>query len=217
MADYVKQRVTMVDTQVRPSDVTKFPIIDAMLDVPREAFVPEGRRVMAYVGGPVEIAPGRDLLDARTIAKMLDAADLEPADVVLEIGSGLGYCTALLARIVEAVVAVEVDADLAAEAEATLADHGIDNAAVVTGPLTEGHAKDGPYDAILIFGGVETLPEALADQLRDGGRLVAIFMDGAYGEVRVGLKSEGRVSWRMAFNASAEILPGFERVETFSF
>jgi hypothetical protein len=88
MVDYAKQRVTMVDTQVRPSDVTKFPIIDAMLDVPREAFVPDARRDMAYVGGPIEIAPGRVLLDGRTIAKMLDAADLEPGDVVLEIGCG---------------------------------------------------------------------------------------------------------------------------------
>jgi hypothetical protein len=88
MVDYAKQRVTMVDTQVRPSDVTKFPIIDAMLDVPREEFVPDARREMAYVGGPIEIAPGRALLDARTIAKMLDAADLEPGDVVLEIGCG---------------------------------------------------------------------------------------------------------------------------------
>jgi protein-L-isoaspartate(D-aspartate) O-methyltransferase len=217
MVDYAKQRVTMVDTQVRPSDVTKFPIIDAMLDVPREAFVPDARRDMAYVGGPIEIAPRRVLLDGRTIAKMLDAADLEPADVVLEIGCGLGYCTALLAHIADAVVAVEQDETLAAEAEATLSDQGIDNAAVVTGPLVDGHAKAGPYDAILIFGGVEDLPAALLDQLRDGGRIVAIFMNGALGEVRVGLKSDGRLSWRMSFNASAEVLPGFERAETFSF
>ena len=201
MVDYAKQRVTMVDTQVRPSDVTKVPLIDAMLDVPREAFVPDARREMAYVGGPVEVAPGRVLLDGRTIAKMLDAADLEPSDVVLEIGCGLGYCTALLAHIADAVVAVEQDESLAAEAETTLSEHGIDNAAVVTGPLAEGHAKAGP----------------LLDQLRDGGRIVAIFMSGALGEVRVGLKSEGRLSWRMSFNASAEVLPGFERAETFSF
>jgi protein-L-isoaspartate(D-aspartate) O-methyltransferase len=217
MADYAKQRVTMVDTQVRPSDVTKFPIIDAMLNVPREAFLPEPRREMAYVGGPIEIAPGRVLPEARTIAKMLDAADLERGDVVLELGCGLGYCTALLAHMVDAVVAVEVDADLAAEAETTLADHGIDNAAVISGPLVDGYAKDGPYDAILVFGGVEAFPEALADQLKTGGRVVAIFMNGPHGEVRVGLKSDGRLTWRMDFNASAEVLPGFEHAETFSF
>jgi protein-L-isoaspartate(D-aspartate) O-methyltransferase len=144
MVDYAKQRVTMVDTQVRPSDVTKFPIIDAMLNVPREAFLPEPRREMAYVGGPIEIAPGRVLPEARTIAKMLDAADLERGDVVLELGCGLGYCTALLAHMVDAVVAVEVDADLAAEAETTLADHGIDNAAVVTGPLSMATQRTAP-------------------------------------------------------------------------
>ncbi|KPQ17788.1 MAG: protein-L-isoaspartate(D-aspartate) O-methyltransferase [Rhodobacteraceae bacterium HLUCCO18] len=217
MVDYAKQRVTMVDTQVRPSDVTKFPIIDAMLEVPREAFLPESRRAMAYVGGPIGIAPGRALLDARTIAKMLDAADLEPGDVVLEIGSGTGYCTALLARLVEAVVAVEEDADLASDAEATLSDQGVDNVAIVTGPLVEGHAKAGPYDAILIFGGIEVFPDALGDQLAEGGRVVGIFMNGAHGEARIGLKSDGWLNWRMEFNASAEVLPGFERAETFSF
>jgi protein-L-isoaspartate(D-aspartate) O-methyltransferase len=217
MADFAKQRLTMVDTQVRPADVTKFTILDAMLAVPREDFVPDARRELAYVDGPLEIAPGRMLLEARTIAKMLDAADLEPADVVLEIGCGLGYTTALLSHLVEAVVAVEEDPDLAAEAEATLGDHGIDNAAVVSGTLTEGHAKAGPYDAVVIFGGVEELPAALAEQVKEGGRLVAVFMDGEYGEVRSGLKSDGRMNWRMAFNATAGVLPGFERAPSFTF
>lgn len=217
MTDFAKQRVTMVDTQVRPSDVTKFNIIDAMLAVPREDFLPQPKRPVAYSGGPIEIAPGRDLLDARTIAKMLDAAELDPTEAVLEIGCGLGYTTALLAHICEAVIAVEEDADLAAEAEATLGSHGVDNAAIVTGSLSEGHAKAGPYDAIMIFGGVQDLPDGLLDQLKDGGRIVAIFMDGALGEVRRGLKAEGGVSWRMMFNATADILPGFERAESFTF
>jgi protein-L-isoaspartate(D-aspartate) O-methyltransferase len=217
MADFAKQRVTMVDTQVRPSDVTKFNIIDAMLDVPREAFLPVAKRAIAYAGGPIEIAPGRSLLDARTIAKMLDAGDLERSDAVLEIGCGLGYTTALLSHMVEAVVAVEEDSDLAAEAESTLGSHGLDNAAIVTGPLVEGRAKAGPYDAIMIFGGVGVVPEALLDQLKEGGRIVAVFMDGALGEVRRGLKTDGRIVWRMMFNASADILPGFERAESFTF
>ncbi|MDG4648526.1 protein-L-isoaspartate O-methyltransferase [Roseibacterium sp. SDUM158017] len=217
MADFAKQRLTMVDTQVRPSDVTNFPIIDAMLAVPREEFVPNARRELAYVGGPLEIAPGRALLDPRTIAKMLDAGNLRPGDAVLEIGCGLGYTTALLAHIVDAVVAVEEDEALAAEAEATLGAQGIDNAAIVTGPLAEGHAKAGPYDAIMIFGGVEELPPALIDQVKDGGRIVAIFMNGQNGEAMEGLKSDGRMSWRMAFNATADILPGFARAESFTF
>lgn len=207
----------MVDTQVRPADVTKFTILDAMLAVPREDFVPDTRRELAYVDGPVDIAPGRSLLEPRSIAKMLDAADLEPGDAVLEIGCGLGYTTALLAHLVEAVVAVEENPDLAAEAEAALGGHGIDNAAVVAGPMSDGHAKAGPYDAIVVFGGVEEMPSALSDQLKEGGRLVAVFMDGEYGEVRAGLKSDGRMNWRMAFNASATVLPGFERAPSFEF
>jgi protein-L-isoaspartate(D-aspartate) O-methyltransferase len=217
MADFPTQRLTMVDTQVRPSDVTNFPIIDAMLSVPREEYVPAAMRPLAYLGGPIAIAPGRAMLEPRFTAKLLDAADLEPSDVVLEIGCGLGYTTALLAHIVDAVVAVEEDESLAAEAEATLGAQGVDNAAVLTGPLAEGHAKAGPYDAIVVSGGVHEIPEALIRQLKEGGRMVAIFMDGAYGEAREGLKSNGRMSWRLAFNATADVLPGFARAPGFVF
>jgi protein-L-isoaspartate(D-aspartate) O-methyltransferase len=216
MADFASRRVTMVDTQVRPSDVTKFTIIDAMLAVPREEFVPDAKRELAYVGGPIEIAPHRQLLDARSTAKMLDALELEPTDVVLEIGSGLGYITAVLSRMVEAVVALEEDGELAEEAEATLGAQGVLNAAVITGPLADGAAKHGPFDAIVISGGVEEIPTALFDQLKDGGQIIAIFMMGALGEVRIGYKSaEGHVSWRMEFNATAEVLPGFARAPSF--
>ncbi|AHM02585.1 Protein-L-isoaspartate O-methyltransferase [Roseibacterium elongatum DSM 19469] len=218
MADFASRRVTMVDTQVRPSDVTKFTIIDAMLSIPREEFVPDAKRDLAYVGGPIELAPHRQLLDARTTAKMLDALDLDPTDVVLEIGSGLGYITALLSRMVEAVVAVEEDGELAEEAEANLATQGVLNAAVVTGPLAEGAAKHGPFDAIVISGGIEEMPAGIIEQLKPGGQIIAIFMKGALGEVCIGFKSpEGRVSWRMEFNATAEVLPGFAKAQSFVF
>ena len=217
MADYARRRLIMVDTQVRPSDVTSFPIIDAMLTVPREDFVPEAKRDLAYVGGPIEIAPGRALLDARVIAKMLDAVDVTPADVVLEVGAGLGYVTALLARLSQAVVAVEEDTTLAAEAEATLGAQGFDNAAVIAASHVEGGARHGPFDVIFVSGGVEEIPDALLAQLRDGGRIIAIFMTGALGEVRMGVKSAGAVTWRMAFNATAEVLPGFARAPGFVF
>lgn len=216
MTDFASRRVTMVDTQVRPSDVTKFTIIDAMLSIPREEFVPDAKRELAYVGGPIEIAPHRQLLDARSTAKMLDALDLEPADVVLEIGCGLGYVTALLSRMVEAVVAVEEDGELAEDAEANLGAQGVVNAAVVTGPLADGAAKHGPFDAIVISGGVEEVPASLTAQLKSGGQIIAVFMQGALGEVRIGFKSpEGHISWRMEFNATAEVLPGFARAPGF--
>ena len=120
MADYAERRRTMVDTQVRPSDVTSFPVLDAMLTIPREAFVPDARRDLAYAGAPVDLTATRQLMEARSIAKILQALDLQPGDLVLEIAPGLGYTTALLASLTDAVVAVEEDATLAAEAEAAL-------------------------------------------------------------------------------------------------
>ena len=117
----------------------------------------------------------------------------------------------------EAVVSVEEDSDLAKEAEATLSSEGVDNAAVIEGPLAKGSAKHGPFDAIAIFAGVADVPDAIIDQLKDGGRIAAIFMDGPLGEARIGVKSGGYVSWRMAFNATAPALPGLDRVASFEF
>ncbi len=216
MADYAQRRTMMVDTQVRPSDVTKFPIIDAMLSVPREDFVPSTRREAAYMGENVPLGGVRVVLDPRTLAKMLDALDVNPSDLVLDIGTGMGYSAALLSRMAEAVVAIEEDETLARDAEDALGAIGADNVAVVEGPLAEGAAKHGPYNVILLQGGVETVPEAILDQLRDGGRIAAIFMDGALGTCRIGHAIDGGVSWRYAFNASAPVLPGFEAAHAFA-
>ena len=216
MPDFAARRVMMVDTQVRPADVTKFPVIAALLAVPRERFVPPALREAAYAGENLPLAPGRVLLDPRTFAKMLDALDLGPSDVVLHVGAGLGYGPAVVARLAAAVIAVEAEGDLAAEAEAALAAEGADSAVVVAGPLAEGAGRHGPYDAILIEGGVEQVPAALLDQLKDGGRIVALFMAGALGEVRLGRKAGGGVGWRLAFNAAAPVLPGFAAVREFA-
>jgi protein-L-isoaspartate(D-aspartate) O-methyltransferase len=214
MQDFATRRTMMVDTQVRPNDVTKFPIIEAMLSVPREEFVPAARREAAYVGENVEIAPGRVLLEPRNFAKMLDALDIQPTDLVLDIGCGLGYSAAVIARMAEAVVALEEDG-LAAQAEATLAQAGADNAAVVAGDLAAGSAKHGPYDVIIIEGAVETVPEAILAQLKEGGRIAALFMENALGTVRIGHKIDGELSWRYAFNAAAPLLPGFAAAKGF--
>ncbi len=208
MQDFATRRTMMVDSQVRPNDVTKFPIIEAMLAIPREAYVPSARREAAYVGENLEVAPGRVMLEPRTLAKMLDALDVLPTDLVLDIGCGFGYSTAVIARMAEAVVALEEEG-LAAQAEATLSSESCDNAAVVTGSLAAGAAKHGPYDVIMIEGGAETVPEAILEQLKDGGRIGCLFMENALGVVRIGHKIDGRVTWRDAFNAAAPVLPGF--------
>ena len=217
MSDFAARRRMMVDTQVRPSDVTKFPIIEAMLSVPREAFVPRDKREAAYVGENVDLGGGRVVLEPRTLAKMLDALDIENDDLVLDVGGGLGYSSAVVARVAEAVVMVEEDEDLAKEAQSLLVDQEIDNIVIHVGPLTEGAYQHGPYDAMLLQGGIETFPEALSDQLKDGGRVACMFMEGAVGVVRIGHKIDGHLSWRYAFNAAAPVLPGFERHRAFTF
>lgn len=209
MTDFASRRVTMVDTQVRPSDVTKFPIIDAMLTVPREAFVPLDKREAAYVGENLEIGGGRVVLDPRTLAKMLDALDIQPDELVLDLGCGLGYSTAVMARLADAVIGLEEDEGLAAEAQRNLSAEGMDNAAVVVGPLAGGDARHAPFDVITVQGAVEAIPEAIVAQLKEGGRIGAIFMQGALGVARVGYKLDGRVTWRDSFNATAPVLPGF--------
>lgn len=206
----------MVDTQVRPSDVTKFPIIDAMLQVPREAFVPGNLREAAYVGENLALGDGRVVLEPRTLGKILDGLMIEPHHVALDLGCGFGYSTAILAQMCDFVVAVEDDEIRAATAQETLSEQGVDNAAVMTGPLAEGSPKSGPYDIITVQGAVEQVPAALLAQLRDGGRIACIFAEGALGVVRIGHKIDGVVNWRFSFNAGAPVLAGFEKEATFA-
>lgn len=216
MTDYAARRTMMVDTQVRPSDVTKFPIINAMLSVPREAFVPDHLREAAYMGDNVDLGGNRVVLDPRTLAKILDALDIQQDELVLDIGSGLGYSAAVIAYMAQAVVAVEEDKDMATEAQSLLPELGADNVAVHEGLLTEGAAEHGPFDVIIVEGAVAHLPDALIDQLKDGGRIACLFMEEALGVVRIGYKIDGRMSWRFGFNAGAPVLPGFERHAAFT-
>lgn len=216
MSDFASRRVMMVDTQVRPSDVTKFPIIEAMLSVPREVYVPDDRREAAYIGENLPLGGGRVLLEARTLAKLLDAIDLRPGEMVLDLGCGLGYSAAVIARLVGTVVAIEEDEAMAADAQRLLSEEGVDNTLVLAGPLAAGAAKHAPYDAIMLQGGVETVPDALLQQLKDGGRIGAVFMDGPLGTAKIGYKSDGQVTWRAVFNAAAPVLDGFRKARAFA-
>lgn len=216
MTGFAARRRTMVDTQIRPSDVTKFPIIDAMLTVPRESFVPDSQREAAYVERMIDLGNGRCMLEPRTLAKMLDALNIEGDEVVLDVAAGLGYSTAVAARMAQLVVAVEADEAMAAEAQSILTEAEADNAVVHVGPLEQGAAEHAPYDVIMVQGGVEQVPDGLLDQLKDHGRIACLFMEGDLGTVYIGRKAGGRVSWRSAFNAAAPVLAGFSAECAFS-
>lgn len=217
MIDFAAARGSMVDCQVRTADVTRYSIIDAMLSVPREDYVPAAMRSIAYFGEDMPLGAGRVLLDPRVFAKMLDAVDIGPGDLVLDVGCGLGYSTAVIARMAEAVVALEEDESMAAEAQATLAAQGVDNAVLEAAPLAGGVPAHGPYDVIVVEGAVEIMPQALTDQLKRGGRIVAIFVEGAVGQARLGLRTEHGMAWRRIFDAIAPVLPGFAAAKAFEF
>lgn len=223
MVDTRLQRINMVESQVRPNDVTDRRITRAMLEVPREAFVPSAMKPLAYMEGEVEMAPARDglprrmLLAPRTFAQMVQLAELEPSAVVLDIGCGLGYSAAVLARIAETVVALESDPVLAEEAARAIEAQSLDNVAVVTGELDVGYPSEGPYDAILIEGAVADVPAHLLDQLKDGGRLVAVIADQPVGHLTVWRRHGEAYDRRVAFTAGAPRLPGFARRAEFVF
>ena len=222
MADTALQRKNMVESQVRPSDVTDRRIIAAMLEIPREEFVPDAMRPLAYMDGDVTMAasqpgrPPRALMAPRVFAKLLDLAQLERGDVVLDVGTGSGYSSAVIGKLVETVVALEVNAELAKRAAAALTALTLDNIAVVQGDLAKGWASAGPYAAILIEGAISVAPDALLAQLKDGGRLVAIVKDGSTSKAVVWQRRADRCDRREEFDAAAPVIPGFERAKVFS-
>lgn len=217
MTDFTAARHAMVDCQVRPSDVTRYAIIEAMLWAPRERFVAKNRRDVAYAGADIELAPGRVLLEPRSFAKMLEAAHIGAGDLVLDLAPGSGYSTAVIARMAEAVVAIEPDPELTEWAQGLLAELEVDNAVVAEGDPARGDPDHGPYDVIFINGAVEVLPTALTDQLKPGGRLVALFREGAVGKCRVLTRGAQAISPRYVFDADAPVLDGFVRKEEFAF
>ena len=222
MADYTTQRLNMVESQVRPSDVTDRRIIQAMLALPRELFVPSAARATAYMDADLTVVPadgygpGRRLLAPRTFAKLLQLAQIEADAIVLDIGCLGGYSSAVIAALAQTVIGLETDAKLAGQATRTLSELGINNIVVETGALVEGFAKEAPYDAIVVEGGVEQIPDALLDQLKDGGSLVAIDVSGRQGRGTVWRRIGMTFDCRPVFDASAVLLPGFETVREFA-
>ena len=210
MFDFAQAREAMLDSQVRTNDVTDYRIQSALASVPRECFVPKARIALAYSDTHIELGDGRFMMRPRDFAKMLEAAEIEPKDIVLNIGCGRGYAVAVLAQLAETVVALESDAELVERATKLLERCGTTNAAVVQGDLRVGAPEHGPFDVIFVNGAVAEVPVTWTDQLTDGGRLVVCVADETIGRVRVYKKSGDQIGYSIAFDASIPFLSGFE-------
>ena len=217
MLDSAAQRANMVATQLRTNDVSDARVRAAMSVVPRERFVPEAVKPLAYMERCIILKNSRVMLDARSFGKLLQLATILPDDLVLDLGCGTGYSSAVLSLIAGRVVALEEDAELAAAAEGNLRALGTTNAEVVRGPLVHGWPKAAPFDVIVMNGGIEVEPAGLVKQLKSGGRLVTIWRDGAAGHARLYVNDEGSVGNRSAFDAQVPVLPGFEKRPSFVF
>ena len=174
-SSFATARKTMVDCQLRPSKVTDQFILDAFLTIPREDFVGKQQRALAYVDEDLQLSGGRCLMEPMVLARLLQALEIRPDDSVLIVGAGCGYGTAVAAKLAGSVIAIETRANLVDKAQDVLVSIGIDNAAIVKSRLVDGYPEEGPYDRILIEGGVETVPDNLLKQLTPKGRLAAIY------------------------------------------
>ncbi|MCB4770088.1 protein-L-isoaspartate O-methyltransferase [Ancylobacter sp. Lp-2] len=220
MIDFAEMRRAMVDAQVRANDVTDLKIVAAMMETPRERFVPAALRNFAYIDDDLlvkEGAPSRYLMEPMVLAKLLQAAEIGEGDLVLDVGAATGYSTAVLAKLAGQVVSLEEDAELADQGAGVLTELGLLNAAYVKGTLTAGWPAEAPYDAILLNGSVDEAPKALLSQLKPGGRLVAVIGRGRAGRATVFTNTPGGIGSRIVFDAAVPTLPGFEAAPAFVF
>lgn len=215
--DFEAARIKMVDNQIRTTDVTDLRILQAFLTVPREEFVEGPRQSLAYIDGDLPIGAGRFVMEASPFAKLLQLVQIDSADRVLDIGCGTGYSSAVISYLAGSVVAVESDAELASIARGALARFARSTCQVVEAPLVQGAPASGPYDVIIFEGAVDVIPDAIFEQLADGGRLIAVEGTGNAAAAKLYMKEEGIVSGRFAFNCSVRPLPGFQRSAEFTF
>lgn len=223
MSDFKLERINMVESQIRPNAVTNPDLLKALLETPRELFVPPFLRSLAYIDGVLRVENAREhraaryLLSPMVFAKLAQLADIRPGDRILDVGGATGYSAAILAKLGASVVALENDAGLTAVAKEALAGAGIKNVSFVMGPLEAGAPESAPFDVIFLNGRVGHLPEALLAQLAEGGRLVTIMGNDTAAKAKLVSKIDSRIQQRMAFDAGAPIMPGFEQKSAFIF
>ena len=220
MGDFERKRTIMVDRQIRPNDVTDPRVLSAFLAVPREEFVSSSQQELAYMDEDIPVSNTDDqrfLMEPTALAKLVQLAGIREDDIVLDVGCATGYSTAILSQLCGSVVALETDESLAEQASETLIRLAFDNAAVVTGDLPAGYAKEAPYDVIFVGGAVDCVPGALIDQMKTGGRLVAVEGHGNTARARLYLREDDGAAARTAFNCALMPLPGFSKEAVFQF
>jgi protein-L-isoaspartate(D-aspartate) O-methyltransferase len=218
MSEYAEARLAMVNNQIRPSDVTDHALQDALTSVPREIFIPKSQMAKAHADIEVALGEGRYMLRPREFAKLVQAARIAPTDVVLDIGCGRGYSTAILARLCETVIAVEnASIGQVDKTSERLASINADNAVVIEGTLEKGAPGQGPFDVIFVNGAVHNPVQAWLDQLAEGGRLAVFERDGRVGRATIYTKANGQIGERAVFDSVPPMLPGFEPEPNFVF
>jgi protein-L-isoaspartate(D-aspartate) O-methyltransferase len=221
MSGFATARQKMVDCQVRPNNVTDIRILDAMLAVPREAFVPPSQRAIAYLDRDLDVSEGaaakRFLIKPQVLARMLQAAEIKGTDRVLVAGSATGYAAAVVARLAEKVTATESDPAKVTTAKEVLARLGLGNVTFAAATAVEGGPADAPYDVVVLDGATEIVPDRLYGQLKEGGRLVGVFATTRPPQITIVTRSHGDFGNRTVFDASAPVLPGLERLPAFVF
>jgi len=219
MTDFALARRNMVDGQLRPNRVTNAALLAAVGELPRERFLPEGLRSVAYADDDVPLGNGRFLMEPMVLARLIQALQPQPEEKALVVACGHGYGAALLSRLVKSVVAVESDPTLAGVAEQTIRDLGIANIDLTVARSEAGAAAGAPYDAILIEGAVQEIPRTILEQLAEGGRLTTVVAapSGVLGVAQLVVKEGGVTSGRPLFDAGTPALPGFSHPARFTF
>jgi protein-L-isoaspartate(D-aspartate) O-methyltransferase len=219
MTDFALARRNMVEGQLRPNRVNDAGLLAALGELPRERFLPDGLRSVAYADDDVPLGNGRFMMEPMVLARLIQVLQPQAGDKAMVLAAGLGYGAAILARLVQSVVAVEADVGLAEGARQVLRDLGVTGVQQVVGEAEQGAAAAGPYDIILIEGAVHEVPKAIADQLAEGGRLATVVADpsGALGVAHLFVKQGGVVSGRPLFDAGTPPVPGFARPARFTF
>lgn len=215
--DFATARTSMVNSQLRPNKLLDDRLADALGSLPRERFLPRAQQGIAYVDEDIHLGGGRYMMEPLVLARLIQLAEIGPNDTVLDVGCVTGYAAAVMASMAATVIAIDHEEAMVTSATETLAALDITNVAVVEAPLAEGLADQGPYDVILLEGAVHEVPEALLNQLAEGGRLLAVIRDEGVGVAHVLTRKNGMIGRRAVFDANTPVLPGFEKKKAFVF